>query len=92
MVPLMLYVCALAGAVLLQAFIRMLRAPSRTMVAATTRAAGEHSAGLIDGTGRWENEGGSLASGLPGVAPAVVRRRPNPKAPDSGAAEKRKAA
>jgi len=28
------------------------------MVAATTRAAGEHSAGLIDGTGRWENEGG----------------------------------
>lgn len=91
MVPLMLYGCALAGAVLLQAFIRMLRAPGRTR-AATTRAAGEHSAGLIDGTGRWESEGGSLASGSPGLAPAVVRRRPNPRAAISGAAEKRKAA
>jgi len=42
MIPLILFLFALAGAVLLQAFIRMLLAPGRSRVAAMRRSAREN--------------------------------------------------
>jgi hypothetical protein len=41
MTPLILFLFALAGAVVLQAFIRMLLAPGRSRAAAMRRSAGE---------------------------------------------------
>jgi hypothetical protein len=42
MIPMILFLFALAGAVLLQAFIRMLLAPGRSRVAAMRRSAREN--------------------------------------------------
>lgn len=56
MLPLILFLCALAGAVLVQAFIRMLVAPRR-------RTASSHRVEAAEAIGDWENEGGSLAVG-----------------------------
>jgi hypothetical protein len=63
MLPLIL-LCALAGAILAQAFIRMLIAPGRTWVAATGRSTGRAASRSVDPAQEiddWENEGGSLA-------------------------------
>ena len=49
-----LFLCALAGAVLVQAFIRMLVAPRRRTATARRDESGQE-------IGDWENEGGSLA-------------------------------
>lgn len=51
MTPLILFLFALAGAVLLQAFIRMLLAPGRSRVTAIGRSAGQHPVDQVDGTG-----------------------------------------
>jgi hypothetical protein len=49
-----LFLCALAGAVLVQAFIRMVVAPGRRTATAGRDESGQE-------IGDWENEGGSLA-------------------------------
>jgi len=54
--PLILFLCALAGAVLVQAFIRMLVAPGRRTGTARRGEPGQE-------IGDWENEGGSVAVG-----------------------------
>jgi hypothetical protein len=54
--PLALFLCALAGAILVQAFIRMLIAPGRLTATARRGEPGQE-------IGDWENEGGSLAAG-----------------------------
>jgi hypothetical protein len=54
--PLALFLCALAGAILVQAFIRILIAPGRLTATARRGEPGQE-------IGDWENEGGSLAVG-----------------------------
>jgi hypothetical protein len=63
MAPLVLFLCALAGAVLVQAFIRMLAAPSGRRVAPTRCAAPASRVPPGPDIGDWENEGGSIAVG-----------------------------
>jgi hypothetical protein len=78
MFPLILLLCALAGAVIGQAFIRMLAAPSglrvvaertpavlvRKRVASTELSAKARRAELRHEIGDWENEGGSVMVGF----------------------------
>ena len=92
MLPLILFLCALAGAVLVQAFIRKLVAPGRTWVAARRPAASARPAEPAGEIGGWENEGGALDVGPRGSSPTSAPHRPDSLAQDHAAAEKRKAA
>lgn len=85
MFPLILFLCALAGAVLVQAFIRILIAPRR-------RAASARSTESRQQLGDWENEGGALAVGSGSSVSTVFPHAPAAGVSGSGAAADQKAA
>jgi hypothetical protein len=63
-----LFLCALAVAVVVQAFIRMLVAPGRRTATARRGESGPE-------IGDWENEGGSLAAGSLAAGSLAVSSR-----------------